>query len=401
LSSLEPLIALPSSPGNVVPISAVEGVPVSQVVVGSSANPGLRDFWITSEILKGRKVHDSVSLDVNPTSRQVVENLLAMGAMLPIYQSGGRVHQAGCMGCIGMGQAPASGKNSLRTVPRNFPGRSGTLDDKVYLCSPETAAASALTGKITDPRKLEDLFSMRYPKFAHPEKEIVNTSMLLPPSDVNEDVPLEKGPNIVSLPEFDRLQNKYVVPVVLKLGDNISTDEILKAGVKVLSYRSNIPEISKWAFSVVRQDFYKEALKAKDECGGHIVVAGDNYAQGSSREHAAIAPRFLGQVAVLAKSYARLGWQNLVNFGIMPFEFSNPEDYNTIDEGDVIKIDSLLDNLTKSIPIEAVNETKGLHYKISHTLSERQVKIIQVGGVINYFRMPTRSPEESLALSDS
>jgi aconitate hydratase len=352
-------------------------------------------------MLEGRKVHDSVSLDVNPTSRQVVENLIALNVMLPIYHAGGRVHQAGCMGCIGMGQAPASGKNSLRTVPRNFPGRSGTLDDQVYLCSPETAAASALTGKITDPRKLALDLGMKYPQFIQPAQDIINTTMLLPPPEDGTNIPLEKGPNIVSLPEFDRLHKSYTVPVVLKLGDNISTDEILKAGVKVLSYRSNIPEISKWAFSVVRENFYEQATAATAVHGGHIVVAGNNYAQGSSREHAAIAPRYLGQVAVLAKSYARLGWQNLVNFGIIPFEFADPSDYNSIDEGDIIRLDDLIDNLSKSIPIEAVNSTKGIHYKLTHTLSERQIRIVLMGGVINYFRMPTDSPESLVSVSDS
>jgi aconitate hydratase len=401
LSSLEPMIALPSSPGNVMKVKETEGVPISQVVIGSSANPGLRDFWVASQILKGQQVHDSVSLDINPTSRQVMENLIAMDAIRPYYESGGRIHQAGCMGCIGMGQAPASGKNSLRTVPRNFPGRSGTLDDKVFLCSPETAAASAITGVITDPRSLEKSYGMKYPRFVHPEHENINTAMLLAPPEGNGEVALEKGPNIVSLPDFERLRNRYEVPVLLKVGDNISTDEILKAGVKVLSYRSNIPEISKWVFSVIRENFYQDALNAKDESGGHIVVAGDNYAQGSSREHAAIAPRYLGQVAVLAKSYARLGWQNLVNFGIMPLEFVDPEDYNTIDEGDILILDNVREYLHKSVPVEAVNQSKGLRYKLSYALSERQIKIMLEGGVINFFKMPTTSPENTLTTSES
>lgn len=400
LSTIEPLIACPSSPGNVVKITEVEGTPVSQVVVGSSANPGLRDFWVVSEIIKGRKIHDSLSLDVNPTSRQMMENLIAMNALTSFYHAGARIHQAGCMGCIGMGQAPASGKNSLRTVPRNFPGRSGTLDDKVYLCSPETAAASALTGKITDPRNLEKLFGMKYPQFQHPVKEIINEQMLLPPPADGAEVQLEKGPNIKSLPKFERLKNDYSLPVILKIGDNISTDEILKAGVKVLSYRSNIPEISKWTYAVIREDFYKDAQKVKEESGGHIVVAGENYAQGSSREHAAIAPRYLGQVAVIAKSYARLGWQNLINFGILPLEFRNKEDYNTIEESDVIKFENLLDTLAPGKPLVAVNQSKQLTYHLIHNLSERQVKVILVGGVINYFHMPSVDPEKAEVTSD-
>lgn len=400
LSTLEPLVALPSSPGNVVPVAEVEGTPVAQVVVGSSANPGLRDFWIVSEILRGRRIHNSLSLDINPTSRQVMENLIAMNAIGNFYQAGARIHQAGCMGCIGMGQAPASGKNSLRTVPRNFPGRSGTLDDKVFLCSPETAAASALTGKITDPRKLENMFGMKYPQFKYPEETIINTKMLQPPLEDGRSVELEKGPNIVSLPGFEKLKARYVLPVLLKMGDNISTDEILKAGVKVLSYRSNIPEISKWAYAVIREEFYKDAERAKESSEGHIVVAGENYAQGSSREHAAIAPRYLGQVAVIAKSYARLGWQNLINFGILPLEFKNKDDYNTIEEGDVIEFRDLLDNLKPGEPVRVTNKTKQVEYELVHSLSERQVKVMLAGGVINYFQMPSTSPEKAEAMSD-
>jgi aconitate hydratase len=400
LSSIEPLIACPSSPGNVVSVREVEGTPIAQVVIGSSANPGLRDFWIVSAILTGRRIHNSISLDINPTSRQMMENLVAMDAISSFYHAGGRIHQAGCMGCIGMGQAPATGKNSLRTVPRNFPGRSGTLDDRVYLCSPETGAASALTGKITDPRNLQKLFGMRYPVFRHPEKEIINTQMLMPPPDDGTQIPLEKGPNIQSLPRFDKLKGNYAVPVLLKMADNISTDEILKAGVKVLAYRSNIPEISKWAYAVIREDFYKEAKKAKEKFAGHIVVAGDNYAQGSSREHAAIAPRYLGQIAVIAKSYARLGWQNLINFGIVPLEFVNKDDFATVEELDIIKFENILETLATNKPILAINQTKQLTYELHHSLSERQVKVVLAGGVINYFGMPSTKPEKAEVISD-
>jgi aconitate hydratase len=387
LSELEPMIACPSSPGNVVKVREVEGKPIAQAVVGSSANPGIRDFWIVAEIFKDKNVHPDVSLDINPTSRQVIENLISTKAFPNLFRAGGRFHQAGCLGCIGMGQAPASGKISLRTVPRNFPGRSGTLDDQVYLVSPETAAASALTGKITDPRDLEKLFDMSHPKYQQPEKEIINTSMLLPPPEDGKFVPLEKGKNIKSFPEFGPLEDQIKVPVILKMDDNISTDEILKAGVKVLALRSNIPEISKWAFAVVDDSFYDKALEAKEKHHGHIVVAGENYAQGSSREHAAIAPRYLGQRAVLAKSYARLGWQNLVNFGIIPFEFANAEDYGSIDQYDIIQMENLKENLMEGKLQTAVNETKNITYELTHNLSERQVQVILAGGVINYLKM--------------
>lgn len=385
LSELEPLIACPSSPGNVVKVKDIAGTAISQVVIGSSANPGLRDFWIAGEIVKDRTVNTSVSFDINPTSRQVIENLIPMGALANLVKSGARFHQAGCLGCIGMGQAPAYGKISLRTMPRNFPGRSGTLDDKVYLCSPETAAASALTGKITDPRDMEKLYGMKYPRYKNPEKEIINTSMLLAPSG-EAVVELEKGPNIKSFPDFSPLPDTFEAPVLLKMGDNISTDEILKAGVKVLSYRSNIPEISKWSFNIIDSQFYVKAIKAQETYGGHIVVAGHNYAQGSSREHAAIAPRYIGQIAVIAKSYARLGWQNLINFGIIPFEFIHESDYDTIDPNDEIRISGIIESFSKNTEHIALNRNKNLKYRLTHGLSERQTEILIHGGIINFHK---------------
>ncbi len=386
LDELVPLIACPSSPGNVVEVREVEGKPVHQVVIGSSANPGFRDFWVVSEIVKGHTVSPEVSFDVNPTSRQMIENLSASDAFKNLIRAGARFHQAGCMGCIGMGQAPATGKISLRTMPRNFPGRSGTLDDQVYLCSPETAAASALTGKITDPRDLEKLFNMKYPTYVPVEKEIINTDLLLAPPKNSEEIEIEKGPNIKSLPEFDRLQDHYQLQVLLKMGDNISTDEILRAGAEVLPFRSNIPAISEWAFYIVDQNFATRAKKAKAEQGGHVVVAGENYAQGSSREHAAIAPQYLGQVAVIAKSYARIGWQNLVNFGILPLEFVEPEDYDKIEQGNTIELKGVRDALQEKKDIKLYNKTKNETYELTYTLSDRQIQVILEGGVINYFK---------------
>jgi len=385
LDDIVPLIALPSSPGNVVPVSEVEGEEIYQSYIGSSANPGYRDFWITSEIVKNRRVHENVSLDVNPTSRQIIENMVRNGVMLHLVQSGARIHQAGCNGCIGMGQAPASGKNSLRTVPRNFPDRSGTKEDSVFLCSPETAAASALTGKITDPRNLESLFGMKYPKFSEPEEVILNRDMLLAPSENGRDKELVKGPNISTLPDFDPFSD-FEVPVLLKMGDNISTDEILRAGAEVLPFRSNIPEISKFSYTVIDESFYERALEAKEIHGGHIVVAGDNYAQGSSREHAAIAPRYLGQRVVIAKSYARIGWQNLINFGIAPLEFKDAAEYDKIEQGDVLKSDNIREQIEKGDTIIIKNVTQGTDIKTVHTLSGRQMEALLDGGIINTFR---------------
>ncbi|MBZ8182224.1 aconitate hydratase [Oscillatoria salina] len=387
LSELVPLIACPSSPGNVVPVREVEGREVNQVVIGSSANPGLRDFWIVSQIVKGKVSCDRTSFDVNPTSRQVIENLAAMGdAFLDLIHAGARFHQAGCLGCIGMGQAPASHQISLRTMPRNFPGRSGTADDRVYLCSPETAAAAALTGKITDPRDLEKLYNMSYPQFVAPEAEIVNTEMLVPPPEDGSQIELEKGPNIKSFPEFDSLCDRAEVPVLLKVGDNISTDEIMPAGARVLPFRSNIPGISQFVYYLMDETFSERAKTAQEKAGGHIIIAGDNYAQGSSREHAAIAPRYLGQIAVLAKSYARIGWQNLVNFGIVPLEFVNPDDYNTIDEGDTIEISGLREAVKEKKDLTVKNLKKQHSYQVTHSLSDRQIDLLLSGGVINYYK---------------
>jgi len=385
LDDLVPLIALPSSPGNVVPVSEVEGKPIYQSYVGSSANPGFRDFWITSEIVKGKRVHEDVSLDVNPTSRQIIENMVKTGVMLHLVQSGARIHQAGCNGCIGMGQAPASGQNSLRTVPRNFPDRSGTKEDSVFLVSPETAAASALTGEITDPRRLEELFDMKWPEYTDPEDFIINKEMLMAPSENGEKKKLKKGPNISTMPEFDELSD-FEVPVLLKMGDDVSTDEILKAGAEVLPYRSNIPEISKFSFTVIDETFYDRAMEAKDEHDGHVVIAGENYAQGSSREHAAIAPRYLGQRAVIAKSYARIGWQNLSNFGIAPLEFINEEDYESIDQGDILKVENIREQLKSGEEVKVKNVTKGDEFNVRHTLSGRQLTSLLDGGVINTFK---------------
>ncbi len=384
LDELVPLMALPTSPGNVVPVREVAGKPISQVVIGSSANPGLRDFWIAAEIVKDKFVSEEVSFDINPTSRQTIENMIDNRAFANLIKAGARFHQSGCMGCIGMGQAPASGTISLRTMPRNFPDRSGTKDDQVHLCSPETAAASALTGKITDPRDLEKLYGMTYPVFQAPEKEIINTDMLVAPPESSEGISLKKGPNIKSLPHIAPLLDHYEVPVLLKMGDNISTDEILKAGAEVLPFRSNLPEISKYSYIVIDETFYDRAMKSKDQYGGHIVVAADNYAQGSSREHAAIAPKYLGQIAVVAKSYARIAWQNLVNFGILPLEFQELSDYDNIAQGDIIQFENLIGKVkNREEIILKIKKENGMSISIpvKHSMSDRQIRVLLKEGL--------------------
>ncbi|GAA2164323.1 aconitate hydratase [Actinomadura napierensis] len=383
LSALEPLIARPSSPGDVVPVREVAGEEVHQVVVGSSANPGLRDFASVAAIVKGRQVHPHVSLDVNPTSRQILVDLTKMGAATDLLQVGARIHQAGCLGCIGMGQAPAIGRNSLRTFPRNFPGRSGTADDRVWLCSPETAAAAALTGKITDPRDLD----MDPPAVRLPERSSVNRDMLEAPlpEDEARRVELEKAPSIGVLPELDPLPDDLDVPVVIKVGDDVSTDEILMAGAQALPYRSDIAKLADFAFVRIDEGYPERAREA----GPHAVVGGRNYGQGSSREHAAIAPRHLGLRLVLARGYARIHWQNLVNFGILPLEFADDADYDRVEQGDRLRIEGVHDALEKGTEVEVRNLTKDETYRARHRLSPRQRDLVAAGGQIPALRART------------
>ncbi|MBG0738395.1 aconitate hydratase [Paeniglutamicibacter antarcticus] len=377
LSRLEPLIAKPSSPGNVVPVREVAGEEVYQVVVGSSANPGLRDFAVVAETLRGRQSSPQVSVDINPTSREILEDLTRGGWLFELISSGARIHQSGCMGCIGMGQAPATGRNSLRTVPRNFPGRSGTKEDAVWLCSPETAAAAALTGVITDPREL----GFDYVRPMLPKTGSINTAMLLPPLPPAEaaKVKLVKGSNISSLPSFDPLPDDLEMPVVLKMGDNVSTDEILPAGARVLPFRSNIPKIAEFAFSQL-DDSYPD--RARDAGPSHLVIAGENYGQGSSREHAVIAPRYLGLRVVIAKSFARIHWQNLANFGVLALEFTSPEDYEAISQGDTVGFSGLREALEHGPEVEAT--LGGRSIILRHRLSPRQAAMVLAGGRIPY-----------------
>ena len=392
LSTLEPLIAKPNSPDAVVPVRELAGMPIYQSYIGSSANPGYRDFAIVAQMVKGQKVAPQVSLDVNPTSRQLLEELLAEGEMNHLVRAGARLHQAGCNGCIGMGQAPASGKVSLRTVPRNFPGRSGTLDDQVYLCSPETAAASALTGVITDPRTL----GTSYPKVKIPKKRILNQDMLIPPLPEAEAVQVElvKGPNIQTLPSMDALPDRLEMPILLKLGDNISTDEIMPAGARVLPYRSNIPKLSEFVFENIDPLYDRRALE-RTPPGSHAILAGDNYGQGSSREHAAIAPRYLGLRMVIAKSFARIHSMNLVNFGILPVSFSDSSIYDQLELNDVVVLEDAREQLAGSVNdrtlILKVPKRK-LSFVATHDLFPRMVEVVLAGGLTNWTR--EKQPEE-------
>ncbi len=385
LSSLEPLIAKPSSPGNVVPVAEVVGTPVHQVVVGSSANPGLRDAAVVAAVMDGQTVHPDVGLELNPTSREIVVDLTSMGLLTPLIQAGARLHQAGCLGCIGMGQAPASDRNSLRTFPRNFPGRSGTKDDAVWLCSPETAVAAALTGEITDPRTLTEKFGIDYPTLELPEQHSTDSRQLLPPPDDGSDVELVKGPNIASLPEFDALPERLEVPVLLKVGDDVSTDEIMPAGNRVLPFRSNIERMADFVFIDVDEEYSTRAKEHRDsgEQGGNsAIIGGQNYGQGSSREHAAVAPRSLGLRLVVAKSFARIHWQNLANFGVLALELTDEDDYEKIENGDVLVVENLPDVLKNGQDLEIRNQTKDETYSVRHRLSERQIDLLAAGGLI-------------------
>lgn len=386
LSELEPLIAKPSSPGNVVPVREVAGEPIYQAYIGSSANPGFRDFAIAAEIVKGKQVAEHVSFDINPSSRQVLTDLVKESHIASLLQAGARLHQAGCNGCIGMGQAPATGRNSLRTTPRNFPGRSGTREDSVFLCSPETAAASALTGVITDPRTL----NMKYPKIKEPKNVTIDDKLLQPPLPPEEakKVELIKGPNIASIPEMEPLPNDLEVPVLLKVGDNISTDEILAGGARVLPYRSNLPEISKFTFEIIDETYYERAMAVR-ETSGHAIVGGFNYGQGSSREHAALAPRYLGLKVVIVKDFARIHWQNLINFGILPVTFINTEDYDKLEQGDVLQFSNIHDTIQNSSEMFVSVKGKNFSFKVQHALSNRQVNIVIKGGLINVVKNKT------------
>jgi aconitate hydratase len=383
LSALEPLIALPSSPGNVVPVREVVGRELSQAYIGSSANPSYRDFAIAALMVKGKRVSPHVSFDINPASRNILEELADTGILSDLIHAGARIHQAGCNGCIGMGQAPATGRNSLRTVPRNFPGRSGTREDSVFLCSPETATASALTGVIADPRGLD----MPYPKVRFPKK-IMNKAMMQSPLpiDTARHIELVKGPNISTLPVLTSMPANLALTVLLKVGDNISTDEILPAGARVLPYRSNIPKISQFAFDRVDDTYSKRAHELREQGKEHAVVGGENYGQGSSREHAALAPRYLGLRLVVAKNFARIHWENLVNFGVLPLTFVSPDDYQRIEQGDVIVINDVIEAIKKSHEVTAVIEGKGLDIRLHHKLSARQIDILDVGGLINWVK---------------
>jgi aconitate hydratase len=372
LSTIEPMVAKPHSPGNVGKVSELEGQKVNQVIIGSCTNSSYRDLMIAAAIMKGKTVHPSVSFAILPGSRQVYEMIAKNGALADLIASGARILESACGPCIGMGLAPRSGAVTVRTFNRNFEGRCGTADAKAYLVSPETAAAIALSGVFTDPRKLGE-----FPKIRSAKTE-VDDSMIIQPPDPDSPEPVEviRGPNIKPLPELKPLEASLSKEVLLKVGDNVTTDHIMPAGAKILPLRSNVPAISEFVFSKVDPTFPKRAR----EKGGGIVVGGENYGQGSSREHAAIAPLYLGVRAVVAKSWARIHKDNLMNWGIVPLTFANPADYEKINQGDMVEMPHLRDELKAGK--EVTLKVKGADIKAKCELTPRAIEILLEGGLI-------------------
>ena len=376
LSTLEPMIACPHSPDNVVTVKSVAGTKVDQVCIGSCTNSSLSDMLKVAALLKGRKISDSVSLSISPGSKQVLSMLASSGTLTDIIASGARVLECACGPCIGMGFSPNSEGVSLRTFNRNFLGRSGTKDGQVYLVSPETAVAAALCGVITDPRDLGVM-----PKITLPDHYAIDDSAVLAPASEEEakSLTVRRGPNIKPFPETHPVENTLRASLTLKVGDNITTDHIMPAGAKILPFRSNIPYLSKFCFSVCDENFPENAKKA----GQSILVGGSNYGQGSSREHAALVPLYLGVRAVIAKSFARIHAANLINAGIMPLTFEDPADYDKLMQNDMLSIENIFDGMESGKMI-LHDETKNIDIPLTCSFTDRQKAILKAGGLLGY-----------------
>ena len=377
LSSLVPLAACPHSPDNVRPVSEIEGMKIDQVCIGSCTNSSMLDMLTVAAMLKGKTVHPDVELSVSPGSKEVLTMLSECGALSDMVAAGARILECACGPCIGMGFSPKSAGVSLRTFNRNFEARSGTADAKVYLVSPQTAAASAVAGVLTDPRKLG-----KAPKIALPEKMKINDNLIELPAKPEEaaSITVERGPNIKPIPKGAAPAEDLVCKTALKVGDNITTDHIMPAGTKILPYRSNVPYLSNFCFTVCDKEFPERAKKL----GGGIIVGGTNYGQGSSREHAALVPLYLGIKAVVAKSFARIHMANLINFGIIPLTFKNPEDYDKINEGDDIEITGFNDSIGTKDEILLLDKTTNEKIVLNLNATERQREILLSGGLLNY-----------------
>ena len=378
LSTLKPLLACPHSPDNIKTAEELSAVKVDQVCIGSCTNSSLRDMLRVAAILKGKKIDDSVSLSISPGSRQVLTMLSECGALSDMIQAGARILECACGPCIGMGFSPNSAGVSLRTFNRNFEGRSGTRDGQVYLVSPEVAAASALTGYITDPRTLGE-----YPEITMPDAFKVNDSAVLLPADAEEAKSVEvlRGPNIKPFPDENPVTDTIEAKLTLKVGDNITTDHIMPAGAKILPYRSNIPYLSKFCFGVCDESF-PERARAN---GSTIIVGGSNYGQGSSREHAALVPLYLGVRAVVAKSFARIHAANLINAGILPLTFENADDYDKLNQNDDLALTDVFAGMDSG-KMTLVDQTTGASYTVACSFTDRQKAILKAGGLLPYTR---------------
>ncbi len=387
LSDLAPLAAAPSSPGNVEEIAGLAGTKVDQVIIGSCTNSSLHDLMVAAAVLKGRKIHPRVELGIAPGSRGVLKMLADNGALADLVASGARILECGCGPCIGQGFSPGNERVSLRTFNRNFAGRSGTKGDKVYLVSPEVAVAAALTGEITDPRKL----SVPYPKIPSVTKFLIDDGMIIPPlsAEQSADVEIIRGPTIVKPPAGQRLPEKIDGEVLIKVGDKITTDHIMPAGT-LLKLRSNVPEYAKHVFAPLNEPglptFAERAMAAKQEGRAGVVVAGDSYGQGSSREHAALCPMYLGVRVVIARAVERIHQANLVNFAILPLTFAEPGDYDRIEAGDRLVIEDVAGAIASAETVTVGNATKGFDFTCRVSLSPRQRKILVAGGLLNYTR---------------
>jgi len=379
LSELVPLAACPHSPDSVKSVEEIGKLKIDQVCIGSCTNSSLLDMLKVAHILKGKTVHPDVSLSIAPGSKQVLNMLAENGALAIMIDAGARILESACGPCIGMGQSPNSGGISLRTFNRNFEGRSGTKDGQIYLVSPELAAASALTGYLTDPRELGDM-----PEFKLPEVFTINDNMIVPPVQAEDmdSVEVLRGPNIKPFPVSEPLADTIEAGCSLKVGDNITTDHIMPAGAKILPLRSNIPKISEYCFAVCDEKFHDRALEMKKS----IIIGGSNYGQGSSREHAALAPLYLGVKAVIVKSFARIHMANLINAGIMPMTFANEADYDRIDQMDELVMTDVIAQIQKGNTVTVTNRTKGFDFVVNVDLSERQKAMLIAGGLLNYTR---------------
>ena len=377
LSELVPMAACPHSPDNIKTVAEIGEMKIDQVCIGSCTNSSLMDMMKVAHILKGKTVHPDVSLSIAPGSKQVLSMLAENGALAIMLDAGARVLESACGPCIGMGQSPNSGGISLRTFNRNFEGRSGTADGQIYLVSPELAAASAIAGVLTDPRSLGEM-----PEFEMPEKFLVNDNMIVEPiaEEEMDSVEVLRGPNIKPFPTSEPMAKDIEAKVSLKVTDNITTDHIMPAGAKILPLRSNIPEISKYCFAVCDETFHDRAL----EMGKSIVIGGSNYGQGSSREHAALAPLYLGVKAVITKSFARIHMANLINAGIVPMTFADEKDYDRIEQNDELKIADIAEQIKTSNKIKVTNVTKGFDFICDVNFSDRQKDMLYAGGLLNY-----------------